>query len=76
MAVAAKFDPRAFLKEKLGAAGLKKFEEGMRIASKAKAAGKGKAAADVEGQSCIASCLSYCGASRFLNTGSYSTFSI
>jgi len=73
--VAAKNDPRAFLKEKLGAAGLAKFEEGMRIAAKAKAEGKGKAAGAVEGQSCFGSCASYCGSSRFLSAGSYETFS-
>ena len=76
--MAAKFDPRAFLKEKLGAAGLKKFEEGMRTAAKAKAAGEGKPTADVEGQSapCVASCKSFCGSSRYLNAGSYEMFGV
>jgi hypothetical protein len=66
-------DPREILKELLGEAGLAEFEEGIRKAAKAKGE---KPAADVEGQSsCLASCRSYCGSSRFLATGSYSRFS-
>ncbi len=63
-----------FLKKKLGPAGFKKFQEGMRLA----AAGKSEKApkADVAGQSsCFGSCASYCDSNSFLSAGAYGRFS-
>ena len=68
-------DVREFLKKKLGEEGFAKFQEGIRLAAKARRE-KG-AGAEVEGQSpsCPAHCASYCDANSFLQSGSYSSFS-
>jgi hypothetical protein len=64
-----------FLKKKLGPAGFKKFQEGMRLAAQGK--GEKPPKSEVEGQSpsCYAPCASYCDSNSFLSAGAYGRFS-